>query len=151
MLVLVCWGNSIFFFHFSRIWANFQDLQIHYLGILSLCRFILLQNHFSPSSIFQKKSSPFEKKSFSLPKKYFIRERSKFTGYLGRDLGKNLPEKKVFAPFFYSKKSRRPPYFFLKKVFAPLFLVEKKSSPPYFFFKKNSSPPFFISPKRSLT
>ena len=41
-----------------------------------------------------------------------FKDRSKFTGYLGRVLGK----------------------IYLKKVFAPLFLDEKKSSPPFLFF-----------------
>ena len=50
-----------------------------------------------------------------------IRDRSKFTGYLGRVLGKNSPEKKSSPPFFWSKKKSSPPLFFLKKVFAPFF------------------------------
>ena len=58
-----------------------------------------------------------------------IRDRSKFTGYLGRVLGKIC----------------------LKKSLRPLFLVEKKSSPPFlvekslrpYFSEKKSSPPFF--------
>ena len=50
-----------------------------------------------------------------------LRDRSKFTGYLGRVLGKIC----------------------LKKSLRPLFLVEKKSSPPLFFLKKSLRPPFF--------
>ena len=45
---------------------------------------------------------------------FSLRDRSKYTGYLGRVLGK----------------------FVWKKVVAPFFLVEKKSSPPYFSRKK---------------
>ena len=50
-----------------------------------------------------------------------FRDRSKFTGYLGRVLGK-----------ICLKKSRRPPFLSLKKVFAPLIFSKKKSSPPFF-------------------
>ena len=50
-----------------------------------------------------------------------VKDRSKFTGYLGRGLGK-----------ICLKKSLRPRFFSRKKVFAPLIFSEKKSSPPFF-------------------
>ena len=58
-----------------------------------------------------------------LLKSYFcrLRDRSKFTGYLGRVLGK-----------ICLKNSVRPPFFSRKKVFAPLIFSEKKSLPPFF-------------------
>ena len=50
-----------------------------------------------------------------------LRDRSKFTGYIGRVLGK-----------ICLKKSLRPPFSSRKKVFAPLIFSEKKSSAPFF-------------------
>ena len=64
--------------------------------------------------------------------KHHLRNRSKFTGCLGRFLGK-ICLKKVSAPLIFFEKSVHPliyfrkkvftPYFFRKKVFAPLSMV----------------------------
>ena len=58
-----------------------------------------------------------------------IRDRSKFTGYLGRFLGKIVWKKSSLPPFlveknlrpliFFSKKSLHPPDFFRKKSVRP--------------------------------
>ena len=66
-------------------------------------------------------------------KKRCLRDRSKFTGYLGRVLGK-----------ICLKKSLRPPYFFWKKVFASLFLDKKSLRPLIFSEKKTLSNPFYF-------
>ena len=65
-----------------------------------------------------------------------IRDQSKFTGFLGRVLGK-----------ICLKKSLRPPFFNRKKVFAPLIFYEKKLSPPFFGWKKSLRPPDFFRKK----
>ena len=57
-----------------------------------------------------------------------VRDRSKSSKFLGRDLGK----------------------IFLEKDFTPLFVVKKKSSPPIFFEKKTLSPPFLFLLKTAL-
>ena len=71
-----------------------------------------------------------KKKSFLFFLFACLRDRSKFTGYLGWVLGK-----------ICLKKSLRAPFFSRKKVFAPLIFSEKKYSPPLFFVEKKSSPP----------
>ena len=50
-----------------------------------------------------------------------LRDRSKFTGYLGRVLGKICLKKSLRPPYFSRKKNLRPPYFFEKKSSSPLF------------------------------
>ena len=58
---------------------------------------------------------------------YCVRDRSKFTRYLGRVLRK-MCLKKVFAPYFLSRK-----------VFAPLLILKKKlSPPPPYIYSQNS-------------
>ena len=100
--------------------------------------------------------------------KVWIRDRSKFTGYLGRILGKICP-KKVFAPFLFSSQTSYethcmhllylscanehtwPNIFDLqkwlfwrmkssKKSTGPLFYSKKKIFTPYFFFRKKFWP-----------
>ena len=62
-----------------------------------------------------------------------VRDWSKFTGYLGRVLGKICLKNLIFS----------------QKKYPPLFLV-KKSLRPLIFFEKNSSLSYCISPKNSL-
>ena len=93
-----------------------------------------------------------------------LRDRSKFTAYLGQVLGKIqvkkvsffviekslrplIFSKKTFSPLFLVEKNSSPP--FLKKVSALLILLEKKSAPPFFFSKKVLAPSFNISSKNS--
>ena len=58
-------------------------------------------------------------------------ERSTFTGYLGRVLGR-ICLKKVSAPLFFLKKVSAP-LFFSEKSLRPLIFSEKKVFAPFFF------------------
>ena len=75
-----------------------------------------------------------------------LKDRSKFTRYLGRVFGKNLPKKGLrHPPFlvenFFSKESLRPPnFFFRNKRLHPPNFSRKKSLHPLFFEKKSSPP-----------
>ena len=76
------------------------------------------------------------------------RDRSKFTGYLGRFLGKFVSKKslrpppffirkKFFVPFYFLRKSLCPSFLSWNKVFAPIILSEKKNLSPVFIFFQN--------------
>ena len=78
-----------------------------------------------------------------------IRDRSNFSGYLRRVLGK-ICLKKSLRPLFLVEKKSSPPYFFLKKSLRPPIFSWKKVFAPPNFFRINSSPPFLFLQKTAL-
>ena len=80
-----------------------------------------------------------------------FRDRSKFTGYLGRVLGKIRPlffSRKKSSPLIFSEKKSLRPLLQLKKCFRPLIFFSKKLFTPLIFFRKKLFAPFSFSQKQ---